>query len=414
MKFLRTFSCLLIGIMFIFSGLTKAIDPIGSGFVIAEYLKALGLDFFTPLAVTGGVVQSMVELLLGVALIVGLRMRLTTLFSMAIMVFFTFFTLWIALYNPVRHCGCFGDAIILSNWETFYKNLIFTPFTIFLFVQRKHFRPLAAPKWEWSALALFGLVSILLSIYCYRHLPLIDFTGFRVGNHIPQAMTVPDDAPKHQYETTLTYQKGTVVQTFTMDNIPDSTWTFISAKTRLVKMGALPQIPTFAVSTYQEGRYITDSLLSIKGPLLILIVPHTDKALTKAFEKAKSIYQQTAEQGRLPFITLSGSNEEMTSEMLHQYGITAPFFFADTKTLYTMIRANPGLMLLYDATVVAKWSAYDIPDLSKIERLLDQDWEVVSATSRMMELLRMSLSTVLFLILLGALRLVFKYVYRQS
>ena len=414
MKFLRTFSCLFIGTMFIFSGVTKAIDPIGTGFVIAEYLKALGLQFFTPLSVAGGMAQSMVELLLGVALILGVRMRLTTLFSMAIMVFFTFFTFWVAMVNPVRHCGCFGDAIILTNWETFYKNLIFTPFTIFLFFQRKHFRTLASPLIEWSTLALFGVACIALSCYCYRHLPLVDFTGFRVGNDIPQAMTVPDDAPKHQYKTTLTYQKGKETKTFTMDNLPDSTWTFVDMDTRLVKMGALPQIPTFEVSSYQSGRYITDSLLSIRGPLLLFIVPHVDKAHPKAFEKAGTLYQQQATQANIPFIVLSGSGETLTASTLHPYGIAAPLYFADAKTLYTMIRANPGLMLLYNATVVAKWSAHDIPALPKIERLLAQDWEVVSATSRMTELLRISLSTILLLILLSALRLLFKHVSRPS
>jgi len=397
MKLLCTLSRIVIGLLFVFSGFSKAIDPVGFGFVITEYLKALGLDFFTPLALMGGVVLPAFEFLLGVSLLVGLQVRLTAFLSMLFMVFFTLFTFWTALANPVQHCGCFGDAVRLSNWETFIKNLIFTPFTLFLVWQRKRFLPVSLKIWTWGAMAMFGLVSILLSVHCYRHLPLIDFTGFKVGNHIPSAMTVPPDAPQHQYETTFTYQKGSEVKVFSIDHLPDSSWTFLSAKTRLVKRGAIPEIPNFDVRTY-SGRYFTDSLLSFKGPLMILIIPYADKAQAKALEKAGTLVGQGAEPP--PFIVLSGSNEEHTTSLLHEHSIDAPFYFSDPKTLYTMIRANPGLMLLYDANVVAKWSAWDIPSPTSMDNLLAQDWEIVSAKLRIAEHLSMEFFVLILIILL--------------
>ncbi|MCL2727574.1 MAG: DoxX family protein [Bacteroidales bacterium] len=396
MKFLSTLSRIVIGLLFVFSGFTKAIDPVGFGFVFTEYLKTLGLDFFIPLALICAILVTAFEFMLGASLLVGLQVRLTAFFAMLFMVFFTFFTLWTAVANPVQHCGCFGDAIRLSNAETFLKNLIFTPFALFLVWQRKRFPPISLKIWECGAVAMFGIVSILLSLHCYRHLPLIDFAGFKVGNNIPQAMTVPPDAPQHQYETTFTYQKGTEIKAFTIDHLPDSTWTYLSAKTRLVKRGAIPEIPNFDVRTYR-GRYFTDSLLSIQGPLLILIVPYADKAQAKALDKAGTLYRHGTE---LPFIVMSGSNEEHTAALLLNHSIDAPAYFSDAKTLYTMIRANPGLMLLHDANVVAKWSARDIPSPSAMDNLLAQDWEIVSAKLRINEHLSIEFFAVILIILL--------------
>jgi hypothetical protein len=249
----------------------------------------------------------------------------------------------------------------------------------------------------------------LLSLHCYRHLPLIDFTGYKVGNNIPEAMTVPEDALKNQYETTLTYSKGNETKTFTFENLPDESWNFVSAKTKLIKKGVVPEIPYLDISTW-EGNYITDSLLSIKGALLILTLPYTDKAQIKALEKTGALYQQITAQSDISFIVISGSGKLMTTATLHPYGIDAPSYFSDAKTLVTVARANPGLILLYDATVVAKWSAFDIPSWPTLKNLLDQDWEMVSAKFRMMEHLSIEFFAVLLTLLLAFLHLFLKKV----
>ncbi|MDR2586612.1 MAG: DoxX family protein [Prevotellaceae bacterium] len=407
MKYLRIISRILIGVMFIFSGLTKAIDPIGSGFIIAEYLNALGLNFLIPFSVIGGIAQSMVEFLLGVALIVGLRMRLSTLFSMLIMVFFTFFTLWVALYNPVSHCGCFGDVLLLSNWETFYKNLIFTPFTIFLFLQRKHFVPTTRKIGEWIALSVTCLASVLLSLYCFRYLPLIDFTGFKPGTHIPEAMTVPEgEAP--QFETTFVYEKDSKTQIFTINNLPDSTWKYVSHNTKIVKEGATPLISRFEIGDYKENRYVTDSILSLKGHLLVLTIPYAEKVKFDALERVAALSIE------VPMILLSGSVEDETISLLGRYGIDVPYFYTDIKTLFTMVRANPGLMLLHDATVVAKWSMYNTPSVPHIKSIMGSDSEIVSAKSKMEEHLVMGFFILFFSLLLFVLNRFFRHVARKS
>lgn len=407
MKHLCTFSRILLAIVFIVSGITKVIDPVGTGFVITEYFNALGLSFFSSFSVLIGVLQSVFELVLGVALLVGLQLRLSSILTMLIMVFFTFFTLWTAITNPVQHCGCFGDAIRLTNWETFLKNLIFTPFSIVLFLKRKHYAPISFKVWEWGAIGLFGVASMLLSVYCYRHLPLVEFTGYKVGNNIPQAMTVPEGAPKRVYQTTLIYQKGSETKKFTFENLPDSSWSFVDSKVKLVQRGTIPEIPNLEVSTYQ-GRPVTDSLLSIKGPLLIFTIPYADKARTKAFERIGALYPQLSKQLGIPFVVISGTSEEKTLATLQSYGVTPPRYLSDSKTIYTMVRANPGLILLYDANVVAKWSAYNIPSYLELKRILDQDWELVLTRSKIWNNLSVEISAVVLIILLLGLCWLFR------
>jgi len=407
MKYLCIFSRLLLGVVFIVSGLTKAIDPVGYGFVITEYLNALGLSFFNPIALSFGALQTAFEFVLGVALLIGLQLRLTSILTMLIMVFFTFFTLWTAISNPVQHCGCFGDAIRLTNWETFCKNLIFTPFSLLLFFKRKRFAPISLHIGEWSTLVLFGVASLALSIHCYRHLPLVDFTGYKVGNNIPEAMTLPEGAPRTQYETLLTYQRGSETKQFSFDELPDSSWTFVSVKTRVLKRGAIPAIPSFEVRTY-GGKYITDSLLSVKGALLIFVVPYMDKAHPKALEEVGMLFKQVAEHLNIPFVTLSGSGEEQTISRMKGNDLHTPLYYSDAKTLYTMIRSNPGLILLYDANVVAKWSAWDIPSFQSFSNLLDRDWEVVSAKAKISEHLTMELFAVSLILLLAILGYIFR------
>jgi len=408
MNTLRIISRIVIGVLFIFSGFTKAIDPVGTGFVMAEYFKAFGLSFFEPLAVSSGVLQSAVELALGVAVLIGLRMRLSIILSMAIMVFFTFFTLGIAIYHPVSHCGCFGDAIHLTNWATFFKNLIFTPITIFLFVQRKHFVPIAPKMVEWGLMVLFGFLSILLSLYCYRHLPMIDFTGFKVGNNIPQAMIVPPEK-QSQYETTFTYKKGSETKTFTIDELPDSSWTYVSAKTKLIKAGAIPAINFFDISTYGRRKYVTDSILSIKGYLLVLSVPYADRAHTGAMEKTSALLQGVPD---LPMIAISGSDEAQIVDLLRAHGIEIPAYFSNAKTLYTMVRANPGLTLLYDATIVAKWSAYEVPSSATVKQLMSRDWEETATKSQIWARLSAEIFVVGLALLLALLRFIFRRIYK--
>jgi len=189
-----------------------------------------------------------------------------------------------------------------------------------------------------------------------------------------------------------------------LDQLPDSSWTYVSHKTKLIHAGTIPEIPQFDVSTYRQNRYVTDSLLAIKGYLLALSLPYADKAKAGAIKKAALLSQEVA---GIPFIVISGSGEGQTAALLQEHGLDAPAYFLDAKVLYTMVRSNPGLSLLYDATVVAKWSAFDIPSPAALKQLMGRDWEVAAAKSRIRENLTIEIMAIGLLLLFALLHSVF-------
>ena len=408
MKYLRAISRLVIGLLFIFSGFTKGIDPVGTGFIFAEYFKAFGFSFMIPLATPLCMLLAALEFVLGVSVLIGLKMRLATLGTLIFMVFFTFFTLATAIFNPVSHCGCFGDAIHLSNWATFVKNLIFTPFAILLYLQRKQFTPLGPCLLEWGAMVAFGLLSIALSLHCYYHLPLMDFAGFKVGNHILEAMKVPE-GQEREFKTTFYYEKDGKTQGFPIDNLPDETWNYVSSKTKVTKVGTLPQIPFLDISTYGDGRYVRDSLMSLPYPVLVATLPYADKSRDRGWEKLSALHAQ----GTLPMMVISGARGETVGQLLQAKGMNVPYYFTDAKIVYTMARANPGLMLLQDGWVVAKWSSFDIPSAPELDKLLQTDWEVLMAKGRIKSHLQTEIFAVVLLGVLILIRGLFRRYYKQ-
>ena len=175
MKAVRNFSRIIIAPVFIFSGFVKAIDPLGSAYKFSDYFEAFGLDFLSPMALVLAVMLSTTELIIGLSIIMGVLMRVTSWALLIFMSFFTLLTLLIAITNPVSDCGCFGDAIILTNWQTFWKNIVFMVPTLILFYGRKRFRPIGSIGAEWGIVTLFIVTGISLSLYTYRNLPVFDF-----------------------------------------------------------------------------------------------------------------------------------------------------------------------------------------------------------------------------------------------
>lgn len=182
MKIIRNLSRILTGVVFIFSGFVKSIDPWGFTYKLVDYFEAFQLEWMEPTALYLAVLISAIEFLIGFALVFNSRIKLASWEILIFMVFFTPLTLYLAIKNPVNDCGCFGDASIMSNWETFYKNLVLLALTLIVFIQRKKFTPSWKIKQQKSIVAI-GLIFILgLSFYCYRHLPIIDFRAWKIGN----------------------------------------------------------------------------------------------------------------------------------------------------------------------------------------------------------------------------------------
>lgn len=411
MKLVRAVSRLIVGLTFIFSGFVKIIDPVGFGLVIGEYFKLIGAGELTVFYQSVAVLISSLELLLGISVLLGIRMKISCIVSFAFLSFFTLLTFLLAVFNPISDCGCFGEAIKLTNWQTFYKNLIIIPFATILFFQRKRFVPIAPTVWEWIFAAVYAVFIMGLASYSLRHLPLIDFMEFKVGTNIKnrlEAFDSGDNMP--EFETLLIYSKDGKEYTFTIENLPDSTYTFLDAVTRPVTKRQIITRMEFAVSDMQN-RYVTDSLLSIEGPLFLVSVPFVERLSTRQSDRIVKISRAVKEKG-VPVIILSGSSFPITDKLIQSNDIEATIYHVDFKTLLTLNRSNGGVVYLHNATVTAKWSSAGISSIDL--KIFNEDPELIAAEARIREQLSAEIAAVLIIVLIIILRYICRLSYKHK
>ena len=347
----------LLAITFLFSGFVKAVDPLGTVYKIEDYLKAFG-GFFTdllPLAGIAAVCLILVEWLLGVCMLFNVRTSWTSWLSLAFYLVMTPLTLWIALTNPVSDCGCFGDALVLTNWQTFWKNIVFLSLVIILLICRKAI-PQTFSWWAELCIVLLGAgIAGGIMGYSYTHLPPMDFRPYKIGNNIPELMEVPDDAEPDVYETTLIYEKDGVQQEFTVENYPkgDSTWTFVDQKSVLVKKGFEAPIHDFEIMT-MDFEDITYDILESEEPVTLIIMYDLKKT---NIEQAQKIARYLV--GISSVYCLTGSGEEDIYDFAQQMGwdeetAERVFCYTDPVTLKTIVRANPGLIVVQNGIITEK------------------------------------------------------------
>lgn len=355
-----------LGLTFIFSGFVKAVDPLGTVYKIEDYLKAFG-GFFTdllPLAGTAAVCLILVEWLLGWAMLLNVRTNWTSWISLLFYLVMTPLTLWIALTNPVTDCGCFGDALVLTNWQTFWKNVILMAVVIVLLVCRKAI-PQLFSWWMEIVLAVLALISGgLIMLYSYNHLPPMDFRPYKIGNHIPTLMEIPEDAEQDEYAITLIYAKDGVEQEFTLENYPkgDPEWTFIDQKSVLIKKGYEAPIHDFEILT-MEYEDITYDILESETPVTLVTMYDLHKTDRKQAAKLRDLYNECWERGEQCYF-LTGSGEDDIYAFAEETGWTTEeaetiFCTIDPVTLKTIVRANPGVFVVQNGTIIDKYNLKD-------------------------------------------------------
>ncbi len=351
----------LLGITFIFSGFVKAVDPLGTVYKIEDYLMAFG-GWFTdlmPLAGTAAVALIALEWTLGVCMLFNVRTSITAWLSLAFYLVMTPLTLWIALTNPVSDCGCFGDAIVLTNWQTFWKNVVLLILVIVLLGCKKYIPQLLSWWGELVVLLLALGASATIMAYSYTHLPPMDFRPYKVGNHIPTLMEVPDGAPVDEYAITLIYEKDGIEQEFTLENYPkgDSTWTFVDQQSVLIKKGYEPPIHDFEILT-MNFEDITYDILESEEPITLITMYDLNKTNRTQAAKLMGIYHACMERGEQCYF-LTGSGEEQIYAFGEEIGmdmetIESTFCTIDPVTLKTIVRANPGLFIVQNGTIMEK------------------------------------------------------------
>ena len=362
-----------LAVVFIFSGFVKAIDPLGTQYKIQDYLDAFGWTGVFPEFVpfVASALLGMLEFCLGVYLFFGIRRIIAPRAVVAVMAVMTPLTFWLAWEHPVSDCGCFGDALVLTNWETFGKNVVLLAMSLVVLKWRRRLFPLATTRFDWL-IALYGFLYILcMTVYCYRHLPVFDFRPYYVGADIRQGMSIPEGEEPTEFETRFVLQKDGVEKEFTLENYPDSTWTFVDSKTVVKKQGYEPPIHDFSMIRYDDGEDITEQVLADEGYTFLLVAHQLGQANQSRMDLINELYDYCLEYG-YAFYCLTSSSDEDILKWQEDTGAEYPFCLMDNITLKTMVRFNPGLMLLKKGTVVGKWSIIDIPDEYQLVGPLEQ------------------------------------------
>ena len=359
----------LLALTFIFSGFVKAIDPLGSQYKIAEYLEAVQLSAYIPdwaqLILSVGL--SAIEFTLGVMLLLAIRRRLASKLSLIMMVVMTLVTLWLAVSNPIQDCGCFGDAIHLTNTQTFIKNIILLTAAIILACWPLYQIRFVSKTNQWIAFyftIVFIVTASTLSLY---HLPIFDFRPYYIGQNIKEGMEIPKGAKLTTYKTTFICEKNGVTKEFTENDYPynDSTWVFKDTHQEILEKGYEPPIHDFSITDEKTGEDLTDSILTKDGYTFLLIAPVLERADDSNFGEIDAIYEYAKENG-YGFYGLTASTDKAVKHWRDITGAEYPFYTMDGTTLKTIIRSNPGLVLLYKGTIINKWSHNDLPKQAEL------------------------------------------------
>lgn len=367
---------ILLGLTFVFSGFVKGIDPWGSAYKFTDYFNAFHMPWLTDMAFFMGVLLAAAEFALGVALIFNFFMRITSWFTLAFMVFFTLLTLVIALTNPVTDCGCFGDALVITNWQTFYKNIVLLALAVIVFIQRKKLKSKDGPI---LSIALTGMTIVFyfyMVTYSYNHLPIIDFSPYKVGVNIPEALRIPEGAPKAIYENHLIYKniKTGEEKKFTEANYPwqdTLTWKFVKmGDQKLIQKGYTPPIHDFRIET-PEGEDIKDFFLYDEKYTFIVIASNLQKTNREGMKKMAELAHAAKIKG-YNFIGLTASPPDNFDAFKKETGVQFDFFNTDEIALKTIIRSNPGLIVLKKGTIVKKYHFNDVPKPDELDMQLEQ------------------------------------------
>ena len=371
MRILLWFSRLLFGLVFIFSGFVKAIDPLGSAYKFQDYFLAFGTEWLFFSAVPMAIILSTLEIVIGIAVLLGIKMRVSAWGGLLFMAFFTPLTLYIAITDPVPDCGCFGDAIIISNWDTFYKNIFILAAAIIVFIYRDKVKPLWSEKGDNILLGGLSAASIALSAYCLLYLPIIDFRPWKPGNNISElVIPIPEVA-----QTYLIFEHNETGETeehpandYPWDD-PEwmAQWSFKDQRREIISPAQEAEIENFYIED-EFGDDLTEFFFT-KDEYWFMVVAHDlNRTRARAFTRKITPLAAEAEKHGNTLIVLTGSSLDDIDEFRHAYQTPYPFYLSDEIELKTIIRSNPGLLLLKDGVVIDKWPHRRIPEFETIRK----------------------------------------------
>ena len=360
MKYIVGFSRLFVGILFIISGLIKLNDPLGFSYKLEEYFSAdvLNIPFLEPYALAISLFVVIFEVVLGVFLLIGFKRKFTVWNLLAMIVFFTFLTFYSAYFDKVKDCGCFGDALKLTPWESFWKDIILLVFILILFFGVKHIQPIFKKKINFGLATISLLVCIWFGYHVLNHLPSKDFRAYKIGANIPEGMVIPEDAPKPVIDYHWKFNVNGAEQVVTTrGSYPTVDGEYISVETETVEEGYEPPIFDFSIESADED--LTEKLLA-EDNLVVVIAYSLEKMNPEGAKAIKTLTDDAIKKG-YKVIGMSASGEEAKQSVNATYGFNFDFYLCDEKALKTVVRSNPGVLELNKGTVMQKvhWNDVD-------------------------------------------------------
>lgn len=361
---------ILLGIVFTFSGFVKSVDPQGFAYKIQDYLTAFGLESLHPMSYLLSVILVSLEFYVGLLLLFGELRKFAAVLVTLFMVVFTPLTFYLAIANPVSDCGCFGDAVKLTNWQTFWKNVPLLLASIFLLLEQRTQLTLHKPSCLKCKLmcnvffpTLLALFALFPSFIATVDLPMIDFRPYRIGANLQEGMVIPEGAPQDEYQTEFVYEKDGVQKKFTEFDYPwdDSTWHYVSSKNILLQKGYEPPIHDFALETL-TGENKIGELLATDSMLRVLVVtPFLETLYDEDIARLNALQTQLTANGMQLFHGTAASQD--LQEDLYKRGLQTTLYTTNERTLKTIVRASTGVVLIRNAVVLNKWrlSATPIP-----------------------------------------------------
>lgn len=363
MKTIRIISRFITGFVFLFSGLVKAVDPMGSTYKFIDYFDAFSVPWLAPLALLFAILLSSLEFSIGAALLLNVKVRIASWALMIFMGFFTILTFFLAIFNPVADCGCFGDAIILTNWETFYKNLGLMFFTLIVFMGRNKCRQrLAEGAQRLIVLVVFLLIS-MLSVHAYMHLPIIDFLPYKKGVSLRVKPTKVEAWLIYKNKATGEQKEWLSEDLPWNDSLWVEAWEYHDRRVVEYKEPGSVELPMMD----EFGYDISSSVFSEDGYLLLVSMPKIKNVRKKSIPKLMELYEKSSIK-EVRMVGVCGDVSEEIDAFRHQHQIMFPIYQADDITLKMVIRANPGLLLLKDGVILKKWHNNDFPTFEKLEK----------------------------------------------
>lgn len=362
MKHFVSFSRIFVGILFIISGFVKLNDPLGFAYKLQEYFgtDVLNLPFLDPYALIIAIMVVVFEVVLGIFLLIGYKPKFTVWSLLLMIVFFTFLTFYSAYFDKVKDCGCFGDAMPLTPWQSFTKDIILLFFVLILFFGVKHIKPIFS-KLGTTVIALLGfLASLSFAYYVIMHLPAIDFRAYKIGDNLQENMQLAPDAKRAIIDYEWTYTINGETKTLTDRGQGPATYDeIIGVETKEIQAADLPRIQDFSIESEDED--LTSYFLE-KDKLLMIVAYNLKSSEKEGMAKLKSLSDEALKKG-YTVIGMTTSDEATKQNIKANYNLDFEFYLCDEKVLKTIVRSNPGVVILNKGTVVQKKHWNDIEDL---------------------------------------------------